>query len=330
MPTSVALRLCPKLIVVPHSHGIYGEYSGRVMTLLAEYGDDMQQISVDEAFLDLTGFSTDARALALEIQARIKTAIGLPASIGVASGKLVAKMASGNCKPNGVLVIAPGAEAAFLAPMAVGELWGIGAATATRLEAQGIRTIGDLQRADAERLAHVFHDQAASMIERAQGIDDSLVRGDREVKSISEETTFARDIRDAETLRKTLLHLSDRVAARLRSNGLHARTVHVKLRWQDFSTVTRQSTLAEPTQLGDEIFAAAEKLWLLAWQRGVYVRLIGVGVSGLTEGIQMSMFDDDGRAGKLNLARALDTLRAQYGADVVKRASLARKRDDKM
>lgn len=339
MPTATALRLCPKLIVVPASHGVYGEYSKRVMALLREYGEQLQQLSVDEAFLDVTGLADDARALALEMQRRIRDEIKLPASIGVATSKLVAKMASGAAKPNGVLVIEPGQEAEFLAPMPAGELWGIGKATVARLERIGIHTIGDLQVASPAQLRGIFHNHAEAVIARARGIDDSPVHAEHEVKSISEERTFSRDVSDPATLRKMLLALSDEVAARLRANGLFARTVHIKLRWHDFYTVTRQTTLLEPTQLGGEIFAAAEPLWRAAWlergsadvrnagrTRGDAIRLIGVGVSGFGEGQQASLFGEAAREEKLALAKTIDQLQKLYGKGAVGRASLARKK----
>jgi DNA polymerase IV len=325
MPSAQALRLCPRLILVPHSHGIYGEYSRKVMDLLREYGDAMQQLSVDEAFLDLTGFPTPPEELARELQSRIRTEIQLPSSVGVASGKLVAKMASGAAKPAGVRVVLPGDEAAFLAPMPVGELWGIGKATVPRLEALGIHTISDLQRADPRKVRKVFGDYAESVIERACGVDDSPVHNERDVKSISEETTFNRDIRDHATLRKVLLSLSDQVAARLRKSGLTGRTVQLKLRWSDFTTVTRQTTLAVPTELGGELFDAVEPLWLATWQPGEWVRLLGVGVSGLSESRQLALFDEADREKQTRLADTLDALRKQYGGDVVKRASLTRR-----
>lgn len=353
MPTSQALRLCPKLVVVPASHGLYSEYARRVMTLLRNYGDALQQISVDEAFLDATGLthSENAQALAAEIQRRIRDEVQLPASIGVATSKLVAKMASGRAKPNGVLVIEAGKEAAFLAPMPVGKLWGIGKATAARLERIGITTIGQLQHASPHDVRHIFHTHAESVIERATGIDDSPVQPEREVKSISEERTFARDVRDPEALRRTLLALSDEVALRLRKHNLFAKTVHLKLRWHDFYTITRQTTLDAPTQLGEEIFAVVVPLWRQAWlNRGMRrdpailrqvadrrqtaqdagcgdpIRLIGVGVSGLSENAQVAMFDGETREDKLALARTLDELQAQYGKQVVRRASLANKK----
>ncbi len=334
MPMSQAMRLCPGLIIVPGSRAHYAEYSKRVMDLLREYGGALQQISIDEAFLDATGLMQDPRALALEIQSRIRDEVGLPASIGVATSKLVAKMASGRAKPNGVLVVAPGQEAEFLAPMPVGELWGIGPATAARLEQIGIATIGDLQRASPRLLRPVFRDHAEVVIARAHGQDGSPVHAAREVKSISEERTFARDVRDAETLRQMLLLLSDEVAARLRAHNRFAHTVHLKLRWHDFYTVTRQTKLPAPTQLGEELFAAVEPLWWQAWlgrgggrdrQRGDPIRLIGVGASGLSEGLQMALFGDPQREARLALARALDDLRAQYGKHIVRRASLLRR-----
>jgi DNA polymerase-4 len=337
MPTSQAMRLCPRLIVVPASHGVYGEYSRKVMALLREYGDQLQQISVDEAFMDVTGLTDQPRALALEIQSRIREQLQLPASIGVATSKLVAKMASGAAKPNGVKVIEPGEEAAFLAPMPAGELWGIGKATAARLEQINIHTIGDLQRATPEELRRVFQNHAESVIARAKGIDNSPVHAERDVKSISEERTFNRDVSDPEVLRKMLLALSDEVARRLRAAGLHAKTVHLKLRWHDFYTITRQTTLPEPTQLGEDIFAAVEPLWMRAWlergearwagrTRGDPIRLIGVGASGLGEGVQMAIFGAEDKEERLQLARTLDELRAQYGKGIVTRASL-KKRD---
>jgi DNA polymerase-4 len=337
MPTATALRLCPQLVIVPASHGVYAEYSARVMTLLHDYGDQIEQLSVDEAFLDVTDLTDDARLLALEIQRRIRAEVGLSSSIGVATGKLVAKMASGAAKPNGVLVIEPGGEIDFLARMPVGELWGIGKATLPRLERLGIRTIGDLQRAAPHHVRSVFHNQAEAVIARANGIDESPVRAERETKSISEERTFSRDVSDPAVLRRMLLSLSDEIAVRLRADGLFARTVHIKLRWHDFYTVTRQTTLAEPTQLGDDIFAAAEPLWQAAWlergapdarlagrTRGDPIRLIGVAASSFSEGEQASLFGEPARTEKLALARALDALHKQYGSDVVTRASLKR------
>jgi len=326
MPTAQALRLCPRLIIVPGRHNVYGDYSRKVMDLLRQYTETLEQISVDEAFLDLTGFAHEPKTLALEIQRRIHAELKLPASIGVATSKLVAKMASGRAKPNGVLVIEAGEEARFLAPMGVGELWGIGKVTVPRLEAMDIRTIGDLQKTNPNNLRPVFGRFTEQTLSHAHGQDSSPVEVDRETKSISEERTFAKDIADRQALRNVLLRLSDEVAARLRKHGYFARTIQLKLRWHDFKTVTRQTTLNQPTQLGEEIFAAVEPLWLATWKRGEKVRLLGVGASSLGEGAQLSMFED-AQQPKLTLAKTIDQLREQYGDAIVTRASL--KRNDK-
>ena len=209
--------------------------------------------------------------------------------------------------------------------MAVGELWGVGKATVPRLEMMDIKTIGDLQVANPINLQRVFGNQTQQMIERACGIDNSIVEVDRETKSISEERTFNRDISDKEALRKMLLQLSDQVAARLRKHGFFAKTIHLKLRWHDFKTVTRQTTLGQPTQLGEDIFAAVEPLWLATWKRGERVRLLGVGVSTLSEGLQLSLFDHE-QEQKIALAKTLDQLREQYGNKIVTRASLRKGR----
>lgn len=322
MPTSQALKIAPGLIVVGHRHDTYGAYSRRVMSILREYTNTLQQISVDEAWVDVTGFETAPRALALEIQKRISVEVRLPCSIGIATSKLVSKMASGRAKPAGVLQIPAGGEAAFLAPMAVGELWGVGEATAARLKQIGIATIGDLQRASPSNLSGTFGNNAAGAVARANGIDDSPVQEDGRAKSISEENTFARDLADENQLRIELLSQCDHVAARLRKVGLHAATIHLKLRWTDFTTITRQAKLAQPSQLGDELFDAVEKLWRQNWRSGQRVRLIGVGVTGLSDGEQLELLHAASRSSKRALAGVLDELRSQYGDAIVDRASL--------
>lgn len=327
MPTAQALRLCPRLIIVPIHRGDYADYSHRVMAMLRDYCRAFEQISIDEAFLDVTGLREAPRRLALEVQSRIRTEFELPASIGVATSKLVAKIASGRAKPNGVLVVGEGEEAAFLAPMPVGELWGVGKATTARLNALGIQTIGQLAHCEPQRLHGVFGAHAEGAIHRAQGIDPSPVSADQDAKSISSERTFARDVAQRELLRAVLLEMSDEVAARLRADGLFARTVQLKLRWPDFTTLTRQDTLVTATQLGNEIFAAVESLWLSVWRPGLPVRLIGVGASEFSHAPeQLSMFDYKQREQRTALAHVTDQLRAKYGDKIIGRASLKRSR----
>jgi DNA polymerase-4 len=327
MPTAQALRLCPALGVVSVRRGVYGEYSQRVMALLQDYSRVFEQLSIDEAFLDVSGLADEPHSLALEIQARVQREIGLPVSIGVAASKLVAKIASGRAKPNGVLVIPPGDEAAFLAPMDVGELWGIGKVTATRLHAIGIRTIGQLAQAQPQYLQAVFGSHAGSVIQRAQGVDSSPVISEHDVRSISSERTFSRDISQYGMLRQVLLALCDEVAGRLRSEGLYARTVQVKLRWPDFVTLTRQTTLLTATQLSEDLFPVAEQLWLAAWHRGERVRLLGVAVSELAASEQqLSLFDHQRHEQLTALAQVTDRLRAKYGDKIIGRASLRKVR----
>lgn len=327
MPSIQALRLCPHLAIVPTHREAYADYSRRVMAILRDYGRAFEQLSVDEAFVDATGLREEPHALAREVQSRIRRELNLPASIGVASSKLVAKIASGRAKPNGILVVTGGEEASFLAPMSVDELWGIGKSTAARLRARGIETIGQLAQADPRSLDDLFGINASHVIERACGIDRSPVSSDHLAKSFSSECTFARDISDHETLRTELLAMSDEVAARLRAEGLYAHTVQLKLRWPDFSTITRQATLPAATQLGDEIFSIAESLWLAVWQNGQRVRLLGVSVSELEPSAdQLNMFDYQWREQRTALAHVTDRLRAKYGDDVIGRARLRKKR----
>jgi DNA polymerase IV len=236
----------------------------------------------------------------------------------------VAKIATNVGKPRGLIVVPPGEEAAFLAPLPMDMLWGVGPKTRARLAELNLRTIGDLAGWPPADLERRFGVMGAALAHHARGEDDRELETEREAKSISKEITYSRDVDDRPTLRRTLLDLSDQVAASLRQNGLAARTVKLKLRWPPFETITRQTTLPEPTDLEADIFKAAFDLFTTAWGRGRPVRLIGVGVSGLqVPARQLSLFDaapSDERAGKL--AAAVDRIRERYGWDAVRRASL--------
>ena len=330
LPTARALRLCPHLKLLPGRHRLYGEYSRRVMAFFDQETPLVEQISIDEAFLDFTGDARPGGKIAATLQARIAAETGLPSSFGVATNKLVAKIATNVGKPKGLVVVPPGEEAAFLAPLPMSMLWGVGPKTQARLAELGLRTIGDLAAWPAADLEQRFGAWGADLARHARGIDDRPVETEREAKSISKETTFARDVSDRAELRRTLLELCDQVGASLRRQGLVARTVKLKLRWPPFETITRQSTLPQSTDMDAEIFEAAFALFQAAWGRGRPVRLIGVGVSGLqTPARQLSLFDSapqDQRAGKL--AEAVDKIRAKYGWDAVKRASALNDEDD--
>jgi len=325
LPTAQALRLCPHLKLLPGRHKLYSQYSRQVMALFAAETPLMEQISIDEAFLDFTGDARGGGALAAALQTRIRTEVNLPSSFGVATNKLVAKIATNVGKPRGLIVVPPGQEAAFLAPLPMDMLWGAGPKTRARLAELGLRTIGDIAawpEADLERrLGAVGLDLAR----HARGLDDRPVETERETKSISKETTFSRDVTDPVALRRTLLELTDQVAGSLRAQGLVARTVKLKLRWPPFETITRQSTLPQPSDLEGDIFEAGFALFQAAWSRGRPVRLIGIGVAGLqVPARQMGLFEAsegqaDARAAKL--AGAVDKIRAKYGWDALKRAA---------
>ncbi len=325
MPTSQALRLCPQAVLVPGRRARYVEMSDRVMALLAEYTPLLEQISIDEAFLDVSG--TEAHygppsGLAAAIQARIQDELGLSASLGVATNKLVAKIASDFRKPHGITVVPPGQEGAFLAPLPIRKLWGVGEVTAGELARLGVQTIGDLAALPVESLRARFGPGHGEALWRAaHGLDDSPVTPEHEARSLSREETFARDIADATVLHRELLRLSDQVAWRLRRHGLQGRTVALKLRYADFTTLTRQTTLPEQTDSAPVIYAQALALFEGVWNRRP-VRLLGVGVSGLTQaGRQLRLFEQADRRQE-QLEAALDRIRAKYGERAIQRAAL--------
>ncbi len=330
MPMSQALRLCPQAVVRHGHHKEYAAYSKKVMGILAEYTPLVEQLSIDEAFLDVTGCERlfgPAEELAYRIQERVRRETGLPCSLGVASNKLVAKVASQQAKPNGVLIVAAGEEAQFLAPMPIERLWGVGEVTAERLQRLAITTIGQLAALSEAQMKTLFGSAAAEMRRRALGIDNRPVGEQGERKSVSQEHTFARDVGDIGVLRRALLDMSEDVAAQLRKGGECGRTIVLKMRYPDFATITRRVTLAQPTDLTEVIHAQAVKLLQKEWKRGTQVRLIGVGVSGLAHARQLSLFDaPTRRLGKLS--RTVDAIRRKYGKDAIRRASLLERNED--
>ena len=330
MPTAQALRLCPQSIVIPPRHKVYGEYSARMMAILSEYSTLIEPLSLDEAFLDVTGCEArwgSPEELARRLQKRLEVELGLSTSIGLASNKLVAKIASGLEKPHGFVVVPQGREAEFLAPLPVERLWGVGEVTARNLHEMGIFTIGQLAGLPAAQLEARFGRRGRDLHRHARGIDDSPVVAEREEKSLSREVTFAEDIGDEQVLRKTLLSLSEDVARQLRKRGLRGRTVKLKLRYADFKTLTRQVTMEAPTDLEQVIFDQAARLVERAWDKRKKVRLIGVGVSKFEpEERQLSLFEGtgEGKVEKLRrFSQAVDRIREKYGDEAIQRASLA-------
>ncbi|MFN2228534.1 MAG: DNA polymerase IV [Anaerolineae bacterium] len=284
MPTYRALTLCPDLVIVPPRHDVYRRYSHRVMALVREAAPLVEQTSIDEAYLELTGAVAsweEAGERARALQARVREEVGLSASLGIAQNKLVAKVASDQRKPGGLTVVRPGEEAAFLAPLPVRVLWGIGPVTAQHLAEMGVSTVGELASVPEVQLRTRFGKQGAAMARHAQGVDERPLVTTREHKSVSQERTFPRDLQHVQTLKHHLWRLSQGVASRLHRAELAAGTVGIKMRYRDFSTLTRQMSLMEPTDDEVQIYRAALTLLERTWQVGRPVRLLGVAASQL-------------------------------------------------
>ncbi len=332
MPMSRAQQVCPDLIVVSSRHGNYSEVSKKVMALI-EVTPFIEVISIDEAFMDVTGIPDPIHDIAEDLQHRVNSELHLPISIGGATNKLVAKIANDWGKsqkksphpPNTITIIQPGTEAAFLAPLPVQSLWGVGPKTAERLASLGINTIGALANTPDETLDMLFGRFGPDLKQRAQGIDDRPIETEHDIKSVSNEVTFARDLKDKKDLLETLRSLSEQVGRRLRKSELAGSTIQIKLRWSDFSTITRQTTLPSRTNLDQEIYETAVKLFEQNWPIGKPVRLIGVGVSGLGAPIhQLGLWEDD-YLKESKLTDAVDSLRERFGKDIIQRAHRIRK-----
>jgi len=285
MPMVRALALCPEAIVVRPRHGVYGGYSLRVMDILRRVTPLVEQMSIDEAYLDVTDQTSPwetAVELARQLQQQVQVEVRLSASLGVATNKLVAKVASDRDKPGGLTVVPPGQEAAFLAPLPVRVLQGVGPVTAHKLGEMGLTSVGQLAQVPEQDLILRFGQWGASLARLAQGIDDRPVVTEHEVKSVSQEHTFPRDLADPEALQRQLRTLSQGVARDLKQAGLAAGTIALKLRYGDFSTLTRQMRLTVPTADEELIYQAAFTLLERAWQRGRAVRLLGVAARSLS------------------------------------------------
>jgi DNA polymerase IV len=334
MPMSRAVQLCHDLLIVPSDHHIYGEASEQVMGVLQNITPVIEQISIDEAFLDVSDMSAPEIEIARMIQNEIHTQCGLPCSLGVAANKMVAKIATDQGKarhrgvgyPNAILVVPPGKEEEFLAPLPVGALWGVGPKSVEKMKTLGIETIGQLASAPEELLGREFGKMGHDFHHHALGIDDRPVSGDHETKSISQEITFDRDIASAERLHTTLRDLSDQVGYRLRKNNLSASTIRIKLRRPDFTTLTRQLSLKESTDQDGVIYESACRLFEEVWSRGESVRLLGVGVSGLdSSAFQPGLWETPDERQR-RLLSAVDDLREKYGKTVIQRGRSLRKK----
>jgi DNA polymerase-4 len=332
MPMSKALRLSPGLIIVSSRHSLYRDVSRQVMGLLHDLSALVEQISIDEAFLDISNIIEDPERLARNLQARIRAELQLPCSIGIASNKLVAKIATEVGKslslrntqtrgeiapPNALTIVPAGEEAAFLSPLPADMLWGVGPKTFARLADLGIHTIGDIAKWPESELIRMFGENGRDLARHAKGIDDRPITTERETKSISQEITFSRDVRDDQVLQKTVKEMSAEVGAQLRRNNLAGKTIKLKLRWPDFTTLTRQTTFDHPTDQEDDIAKAALDLLKSVRKPNQAVRLIGVGVSGLSQPFrQLGLWDTNNEKAQ-KLQQAVDELREKFGKKII-------------
>jgi len=329
MPMSRALQLCPQMLVVSSNFGAYSDYSKKVMAILHEYTDMVEQLSIDEAFLDVTDSDRDITEIAYEMQTRIMNETGLPSSLGTATNKLVAKIATDAGKeshkkptpPRSILNVPPGTERAFLAPLPVRALWGVGPKTAERLASVGINTIGELADASESALIKLFGKNGYFLAKHAAGIDEREIQTEYEIKSISQEHTYNQDVADEKVLISSIKTMANKVGERLRKKAIFASTVKIKIRWSNFETHTRQISFQQPFDQDEIIASTAEQLFHDVWQKGKPVRLIGVGVSGLVEQVHQLNIWEAPDEKQLKLQDLLQELETRFGAGTVTRGS---------
>jgi DNA polymerase-4 len=317
MPLRTAAKLCPQAIFLDGHHDLYGEWSDRVASILGKYSPIVEMASIDEAYLDLSGTErmhgpplAASHKLLLEITA---TTV-LPCSGGLAATRLVAKVASDQAKPRGLVWVVPGSEAAFLAPLAVRRIPGIGKVTESALKALGIETVAHLQKVPLAKLEDTFGRWGTALFRKAHGIDSYEFFIDAEPKSISHNQTFGVDTHDRTLLESTLSRLCQKAAKRLRDAGLHAKTVSLTLRYSDFKTISRSHTLTEPSDLDEAFFRTIHDLFSKAWNGISMLRLVGVELAAFSSGVeQLDLLDPDRREKLERLTRAADRLRDRFG-----------------
>lgn len=326
MPMAQARRQCPQAVCVRVPGERIRQKSGELFAVLDEFSPMVQPVSVDEAFLDITGCDRllgDGPTVARNIKDTIKQRTGLTASVGVAFNKFLAKLASDLEKPDGLTVITPDNLDAVLLPLGVGKLWGVGPATQRTLEKYGVRTVADLRTRSQENLTRRFGTLGEKLYRLARGIDHRPVVSDGEAKSIGHEQTFAQNIADPDTVRAVLLAQAEQVGRRLRKHGALAKGVTIKIRFGDFETVTRSATLDLPTDLTDELWRAGRRLfdtWADAGFRSV--RLIGISAAPLVrEGAQLPLFGRPQREKLHQLDEVMDRIRDRFGKRAVHRGA---------
>lgn len=329
LPMVTARRLCPQGIFLPVRMARYQEVSEQIFAIFHRFTSMVEPLSLDEAFLDVTGslalFGSGPK-IAETIRQLVRQETGLTVSAGVASNKLVAKIASDLDKPNGLTVVQAGHEQAFLAPLAIGRLWGVGKTTEKRLGLMGVRTIGDLVRLSVNMLETTFGQTGSWLHQSAQGLDNRPVQPSREAKSLGNEETFDTDLLDYARIRQELLALANKVGGRLRRHGLMGRAITLKIRYHDFTTQTRSHTLETPTNDHGEIFTQTLELLKKTEAGRCPVRLLGVSLANLaptTGAAQMHLFDDQGKTRKrAKVNAALDAIQDRFGGQAILPATL--------
>ncbi|AFQ44088.1 DNA polymerase IV [Desulfosporosinus meridiei] len=325
MPVAEAARRCPDAVFLPVNFKKYREVSWQIREIFLTYTPMVEPISLDEAFLDVTGSTRlfgPAEDIALTIKLRIRQELSLTASVGFACNKFLAKLASDLKKPDGFVVVHPDKVQEFLDPLPIERIWGVGEKTAEQLHSHRINTVKDLRSLELKFLTKLFGSLGSQLYQLARGIDDRPVESDRVVKSIGRETTFESDIRDGDFLEKTLLMLAIDVGRSLRKEALRGRTVTLKVRYDDFRTLSRSRTIHRATDLDDVIFQEACSL-LSELSLKQPLRLIGVTMSNLTDQHenQISLFEEP-RLERENLTKVLDLVKEKYGEKSITRARL--------
>ena len=326
MPAATAKRLCPHAVFLRSRMGHYAAVSDQIRAIFERYTPLVEPLSLDEAFLDVTGslpLYGSAVTIGQCIKQDIRDRLSLVASVGVAPNKFLAKIASDLEKPDALVTVDPERVQEFLDPLPVGRLWGVGQVTGKVFDRLDVRTIGQLRQMPVELLRQHFGNGGDHLWELAHGIDERPVIAEQEAKSISHEKTFARDLEDPEVLHAWLLELSEQVGCRLRRNGLKGRTVQLKVRFDDFRTVTRAQTLPGPTDVTQEIWQTVTTMLTERMpSRRLRVRLLGVGVSGLGQHkkVQLSLFPDPEHERQARLDEVADNIKEKFGSTSLQRA----------
>lgn len=334
MPVGRAQRLCPHAVFISPSHHRYQEVSDGVMAIFRDVTPEVEPLSLDEAFLDVSGAVRRLgrpRDIAALIRARVEAEQRITCSVGVAPNKFVAKVASTTCKPDGLLVVPVDRVVEFLHPMPVGALWGVGPKTEEQLHRLGLRTVGELAHTPISTLERALGQaQGRHLAALAWGRDERRVEAGESERSIGNEETFFRDVDDPEEIRRELLKLSEQVAARLRAHGVVARTVVLKVRFADFSTITRSRTLSDPTDTSREVYATVAALYDALHLQRVRIRLVGVRAEGLLPASARSeqLAFDAPEHGWRDADRAKDKAVARFGRGAVQPARLVARGDD--